>query len=592
MKGIYKRLEQAQEESHVVLTIGERPIIVEMNETSPPESCWEGRRSMDRYLDEGIWRTDGPGFRRLQEWVEVHWNPDDEKPAPSGTAATVDRWGRPNETQLDAITATRKLIAAAKLYGPEQVGRYAAEFATHGMIETRSIYLFKAPPVEEAKLLDDHCTLLPYSEALRRIEKESDPGDLHFVWPEPHADNVCALESRHFERVGSQENDYRRYTSPLLKDGLEPLAHLLGLVWGCGFRMFANWHCVPATAVAALPYRYTTWGPSTGSCVATLRIPGYGPPVLKRPLAVTELHDLMTKYSELPEQDRFRLRRGIARLRNSTERVDEEDSVIDVGIALQILFIEDDEQDDRTTLIPRRAAWHYADSENERQQTEDMLGRFYGYYSDVVRGRTSEELGAGESERNARLLADADNVLRACLKTMIAEGWPEDWNDAMERSALRLDPPRAGSEIPSVKSDSLSWSVEEQREIDQALEAVWKPVIEEAPLPPPDASPTTVTGLAPELVEPYREQGIPYVVTHPARLYIAHPKWPKSEAEPLDERAKYYCEKDVERHIRQWREAATSKRLVQFEVPTDADRYHPKHRNRWAQPLLSSTKRV
>ena len=275
----------------------------------------------------------------------------------------------------------------------------------------------------------------------------------------------------------------------------------------------------------------------------------------------------------------------MARLRNSTERVDEEDKAIDVGVALEILFVDDDEQWDLATLVARRAAWHYADSENERRQTEDMLASFYDHHSKVVHGRAP---GAGGHEPTAKLLADADDVLRTCLKTMITAGWPAEWSKAIERSPVRLNPPRAESAIPSVKSDSLSWSVEEQREIDQALEAVWKAVVEGAPAPPPNVAPSTVTGVLPELVESYREQGIPYVITHPARLYMAHPKWPKAASDPLDEHTRYYCEQDVERHTRLWTEAAAKKGLVQFEVSTDATMYHPKSHDDWPRPLLSS----
>ena len=587
-ESICERLKQAQKETLVILTIEGRPNIVEMNETSPPESCWEGMRSMDRYMDNGTWQTKGPGFRRLQEWVEVHWSPEDEKQAPIGTVATGEGWGRQGEVQLDSASATRKLIAAAKLYGPEQIGKHAAEFAAHGMIEVSRIYLLKGPPIGAAMPLDEYCSLLPYCEAWRRVDAELDLGDSIIAWPEPPADNVCAFEGRYFEHGGLQTDEHGQYTSPLLKDGPEQLALLLGLVWGNGFRVFGRCHGVPATAVAALPYRRTTWERGAGSGRVTLALQGYGPRLQKRPLAVTELHDLATKYWELPVQVRRRLGPAMARLRNSTERIDEKDRVIDVGIALETIFMEEDEQEDQATLIPRRAAWHYADSEDEKQRTEDMLGRFYGHHSELVHGRASKDPGVGDHERNAKLLVDAENVLRACLKTIIAEGWPEDWNESTKRSALRLDPPRAESEIPSVKSDSLSWSVEEQRGIDQALEAVWKAVVEGAPAPPPDVSPSIVTGLTPELVESYREQGIPYVIAHPARLYMAHPKWPKTASGPLDERARYYCERDVERHTWQWRETAAGKGLLLFEVPTDADMYHPKCRDDWPLPLLSS----
>ena len=137
------------------------------------------------------------------------------------------------------------------------------------------------------------------------------------------------------------------------------------------------------------------------------------------------------------------------------------------------------------------------------------------------------------------------------------------------------------------KSDALSWSVEEQREIDQALQKVWESVVENAPLPP-NRLPTTVPELSPMLVARYREHRIPYVVIHPARLYLAHPKWPKTVSEPLDERTMYYCERDVAQQTQKWKEAAANKGLVQFEAPTDACLYHPRNRKDWPQPLLSS----
>ena len=74
----------------------------------------------------------------------------------------------------------------------------------------------------------------------------------------------------------------------------------------------------------------------------------------------------------------------------------------------------------------------------------------------------------------------------------------------------------------------------------------------------------------------------------PRRLYMAHPEWPEKASEPLDERARYYCERDVERHLQLWKNAATRKGLVQVEAPNDADMYHPKCRGDWPLPLLSS----
>ena len=57
---------------------------------------------MDRYLAEGVWRTEGREVGSLQEWVETHWNPSVPREAPAGTAAEAQRFERQGETQLNA----------------------------------------------------------------------------------------------------------------------------------------------------------------------------------------------------------------------------------------------------------------------------------------------------------------------------------------------------------------------------------------------------------------------------------------------------------------------------------------------------------
>ena len=44
----------------------------------------------------------------------------------------------------------------------------------------------------------------------------------------------------------------------------------------------------------------------------------------------------------------------------------------------------------------------------------------------------------------------------------------------------------------------------------------------------------------------------------------------------------------MQRHLRLWKDAAASKGLVQFDVPNDANIYHPEFCDDWPQPLLSS----
>ena len=566
----------------MVLPINEEPAVLRMDEPENPVTGLQARKQMDRYMA-GTWKTEGPGFQRMMEWVDTHWSPESEKPAPNGTVAIEASAGQRSNGQLDAVAATRKLIAAAKMHGTDRIANCAKEFAAHGMIEVQSVYVLKGAPASDATPLDEYCSLLPYAEALRKMEEESD--DTFPQWPERHAEGVCALETRRFEREEPQEC---AYGSPLMRHGPDTLALLLGLVWGGGYRMFGGWHRVPNVVAAALPYQQVTLG-GAGIRQMTLNTRGFGLSRNRRPLAIEDLHDLVRRYCGHPPGAQRRLVRAMGRLRDSSERIDLGDSVVDVGIALKTLFVDEDEPNERGSRVPQRLAWHYSDSKAERHATEDKISRFMNRHEDIVSGRTAVDEFSSKGDETRGSLAETDGLLRTSLKSVIAEGWPRDWEQAADPSAFRHDPARAEAEILSVKSDSLSWSVSEQREIDESLEAVWRPIVEQAPLPPAGIGSTSAQ-ISRQTAEGFRKQGIPYVAVHPARLYMAHPRWPKAASEPPDDRTAYYCARDVEKHLRRWSEAAAKRGLVQLQVSTEDQDfpYFLTNRARWPQPVYSS----
>ena len=587
--GVYEieeRLDRARRETELILSVDGRPQVVEMSMTATPESCWAGRRRMDRCLDEGVWRTQGPGFEALREWVETYWDPGWAREAPAGTVDEREGFGQHWANQLDAEGATRKLIVAAHLHGNEPVAGHAAAFAAHGMVEGRRICLLKGGPVDAVVGLDDNCTVLPYAEALHRIGRESDPGDFIVTWPDAGAEGVCAVEGRYFEPSEAGTATAPR-TSRFLTGGAAELALLLGLVWGGGFAVFGHWRTVPAVVAATVPFR-GGWGSGCSVNPVSLPLRAGGPRPRRRPLAVAELRDLVVTYGAMVPDDRLRVERSMARLRNAAHREDAEDSVVDVGIALATVFADEEEDAVASEVVPERAAWHYADSEAERRRTEDVLRAFFGVHARIVCGRASNGPGLHGDDGEVNTLSVAEEVLRASLKVFVVQGLPEDWAHVEGASGLRAQPPNAESGIRSVKSDALSWSVAEQKQIDRALERVWKPMVDEAPLPPADHGATTVAQGSGALAADYRRRGIPFVVTHPGRLYAAHPKWPDRPQGGLDEHTAYYCERDVVRHMWRWRESAVAKGLIQFEAPTKPELYWNTVPDDWPQPVYSS----
>ena len=207
-----------------------------------------------------------------------------------------------------------------------------------------------------------------------------------------------------------------------------------------------------------------------------------------------------------------------------------------------------------------------------------------------MHGNTPESLRPIEGDqrwsRLAALTADIEDVARASVKAMISEGRPPNWEDSKDSRSIRHDPPRAETDIPSVKSESMSWTIAEQNEIDQALGAVWKPEVDAVPPPLSDTEGVVHHGINAEAIGQCREQGTSYVISVPIRLYMAHPKWPKREGNSLDERTKYYCEKDVERHLRKWQLATAEKRMHRFELPLeDPTMYLPERFDMWRRIL-------
>ena len=586
-KSLEDRLQRALDELVVTLTVGRKTLSPRLNALT--SSTWrrESMRMARRLVGDGRWAMDAPAFLAVRDWVDARWRTGRATTAPPGTVKMHDPFTQPSEDQLDPATATRKLIVAAAIHGAKTVAGYAAEFGTHGLIEVHSIYLLKGASIANAQPLDDYCALIPYRTALQR--SNTVPVEAWPDWPPEETDGICALDCRGFERRTLHGFENEQIVSPLLRHGPESLALVLGLVWGNGLRVFGNWHAVPTPVAAALPFPALSPLGGRGSRRVELALRGWERGSRKRPLAVGELAELMARYADLLHQSRHVLELAMRRLRDSTERMEYADSVIDMCIALEALFMDEGEDWKQRKLIARRGSWYFADSRKEREQTRRVLEEFYDLRSKIVHGRhpvrqTPRE-ATREDKRYAEMFTAVANIARDSLKSMIADGRPKHWEESKDPASIRRDPPRSESEIPSVKSDSLSWSVEQRKAIDRALEAVWRPTVETAPSPPDDAGAVIHHGLRPDALAECRHQGIHYVIRHPALLYMAHPKWPKDPSDPLDERTEYYCEKDVERHMQRWLEAASEKKLTQFELPTDATLYHPRHRDRWPRPL-------
>ncbi|MYF40199.1 MAG: hypothetical protein F4221_05005 [Rhodothermaceae bacterium] len=543
------------------------------------------RISKDMAYREREWLTAVPSLQNLRDWIDTQWDTARQSLPPAGTVSTVDKWGDQSEVQIDSMTAACKLLLAAALYGSETVGKYAMEFSVHGMIEVRSFFLLRGLSVLNAKPLDDYCTLTPYGGVLEKVKAITAARHLaeDLYWPPESAADICVLEVRSFERRGSAVDDVERRVSRLLLCGPETLTLILGLVWGSGIHIFRSLRYVASPVAATLPFFRTM---SIGGMYVNqtlIPFPGFKPPSpSRRPVNEVELMELTSKYADLSDQERRMLNLAMRRLRDSTKRTELEDKVVDLSIALEALF-SGGRKNIRET-VSCRGSWYFSDSLLERMEVSKLLKKFYDDRSYIVHGNISKRLAKKRKrEQNRRvLLAKVDNVVRTSLKAMISQGIPQDWEDSSDQGAIRFDPPRAATEIPSVKSDSLSWTVAEQEKIDQALEAIWRPTIDNAPAPSPNAGSLCYPAVNRAQIQKLKRQGVCYIIIAPALLYMAHPKWLERAMEPLDDQTRYYCERDVDKHLQKWRKAVGNKKVFVFDLPLeDASKYLPKYFDYW-----------
>lgn len=534
-----------------------------------------------------------PTIEQVEAWVAVHWDAARHTQPPTSTRRLGVRLGFGGLVQLDAPDAACKLLLAAAAHGAEPVAKCATDFAAHGMVEVRDFYLLKGPPRPVARMLDEYCALTPLPAVLQNATSAPPP------WPQTlrerlrgipdDATHVSVLEVRSFEHWLTA-HQLEQHGSRLLQCGPETLVLILSLVWGTGFRIFGNWRYVAEPALATLPYRHLAGGASW-SRPTLLAVPGMTHPPntglpTARPLNEPELLRLVDRYIALPDRVRRVLSLALRRLRDGTERLEIEDRVIDVCIALEALFMEDGEFRNQRKIVSRRGSWYYADSPQEREQARALLKQFYAQRSAFVHGSHPESLTPGEEHDLIAMTVDVENVARASLRDMIDGGRPKDWEASKEARAIRHDPPHQKTDIPSVKSESLSWTLAEQEVIDQALEGVWRQGIDNAPERPAGPASTVHQGVDAKAIRQCRQGGIPYVISVPILLYMAHPKWPQEKGDPLDERTKYYCERDVEKHMRRWQEAADKKGLHRFELPLEEpETYLPENYDGWLRIL-------
>ena len=451
--------------------------------------------------------------------------------------------------QIPLARASSKVVMSAILNSVD-----VAADTLHGLLEHDSlpmtlVYLLAGTKVAGEITLDEQTRLIPAQEALAIVDKAS-PIPAHPVELDPDMAG-CGLLTEVNVLPGTWTPDHN--VAPfvelqgLANVGVDILCGLLTLIARRPFRPFASTHLVEQAIIDTLPI--TDHSQAGGWTLQNHLVPFLRGGSVQPFLDTRGLRATIAGFRLLDEEVRRRLHLPMLRFQSAKARLEQVDRYIDLAIAFRGMLTTQNEHH-IAQLLTERAAWLYAETEQERAWAEDRMRTFYRHQSDI--------LHCEPVDVDASLYADVESIFIVCLRKIIAcQSYP-DWgvtNMAGTLASSADDP----ASILSAKHDSTSWTVGQLEQIDDALSSHWRAVLDS--LPPGSRGGTTHTHNVAAATSELEARGEAYVVADPHALRDAHPMW-TGTSERGDEARIWHCGEDIRRHIRLWIDAARQKRLT------------------------------
>ena len=139
---------------------------------------------------------------------------------------------------------------------------------------------------------------------------------------------------------------------------------------------------------------------------------------------IAELRHLYSGISGLDPKERSRLQVPITRWITSVGQRDEVDRMIDLGIALEALYLGNRDNQELRFKLALRASWHLGKNKTNRQELFRRFRQIYDYRSQAVhRGVFLEKRTSAEREE---FIKGAQELCLRSIKTAIAQRMPKN----------------------------------------------------------------------------------------------------------------------------------------------------------------------
>ena len=206
---------------------------------------------------------------------------------------------------------------------------------------------------------------------------------------------------------------------------LNTLCQALSVAARCRVQPVMNWPSMLDYEIFDLS---NLWGIGCGGYGATILESGLGETVQLTPSQMEPIKTLYVGLTQLPTKTWEKLRIPIDRWAKSMAEENPLDQIVDLGIALESLYVPDS-QGEVNLRFALHAAWHLGKNKTERQELREEFRQIYAARSDVVHTGRLRGDRAKSSFDVPKFVSRTQELCWQGITAVIEAGDIPDWSD-------------------------------------------------------------------------------------------------------------------------------------------------------------------
>lgn len=326
-------------------------------------------------------------------------------------------------SRFDLKTFAMWFLWAINEYGEKQAREIMDEFLDSDKVKVLNTLWVLGIECDEIIDLKNGIKIIPLdsmpdSKDKTRFKK-IDFDTFHFRATKPKAALVAECE---IDKVFNTEREPGQEVETEHRDistRLYNLSHLLNILEGVSCRSYYS-----------TTYTYPGWpmghfgGSSGGSPVYDIH--GFGSTKISSE-QVDEINLLLEKFAGLSDKDKSKFLRILSRVSQAKRRQQVEDQILDIGIALEMALLDDNNNHNQLSLTFRlRGSWLVSQDKEDRHRNYKILRDLYNFRSEVAHtGVLCKNDFAKINEVRGRM-NEFFSITSKILRTLIENGNP-DW---------------------------------------------------------------------------------------------------------------------------------------------------------------------